>query len=139
MGLTLVILYQKSLTAVNIVIDSTVADHPYTTYDPAALIQFINESCNGDSHLCWVYLVDYSHLALVMIRFIANVATIIKLFMNGDAFSPAIFMLLKHQSAADATACLFNVFLIIQDETCVSGIYILDAIIYYEWHSQGKY
>ena len=56
----------------------------------------------------------YSQLAVVIIGFIANLATFITLKQNKAIFSFIIRMLLLNQSCVDSLACLFALILILQ-------------------------
>ena len=88
----------------------------------------------------WQDLLNYSQLCMLIFGFFANITTVVTLFKNGSSFSSAILILLRHQSAADATTCFFSTILIVQpDQPHLSGFYILDNFICFFWHSQAMY
>ena len=87
----------------------------------------------------WHDALFWCHLVVSLVGVVANKITFITLMKNGDMFSPAICLLLKHQSLVDLSVCILAPIFLMQPPLWNTNNYYIDAIICYIWHSQRPY
>ena len=87
----------------------------------------------------WSIVLDRCQLALTFIGYLANKITFVTLVKNGRMFSPAICLLLKHQTLLDSGASAMGTILLLQPRFWKTGRYGLDVVVCHVWHSQGVY
>ncbi|KAI0215750.1 hypothetical protein LSAT2_032187 [Lamellibrachia satsuma] len=87
----------------------------------------------------WCDALLWCHVAVAVVGIIANKVTFITLMKNGDMFSPAICLLLKHQSLVDLSACILAPITLLQPPMWKTHNQCIDAIICHIWHSQLPY
>ena len=90
-------------------------------------------------HTHWSDPLDLIKLLTMTIGFVVNALTFATLYKNGDAFSPAILTLFRHQSIADALVCLVTALVILYPHMWATGIYYVDLVVCYFWHGNYAY
>ena len=84
-------------------------------------------------------LLDRCQLVLSIVGYVANKMTFITLVRNGEMFSPAICLLLKHQALVDSWICAMGTILLLQPPMWTTGNTYIDAAVCYLWHGQGLF
>ena len=93
-------------------------------------------TCAAES---WHDALFWCHLVVYLVGVVANKLTFITLMKNGDMFSPAICLLLKHQSLVDLSVSILAPIFLMQPPMWKTNNYYIDAIICHIWHSQRPY
>ena len=87
----------------------------------------------------WLKVLHHCQLFLSIVGYVANKITFITLVRNGDMFSPAICLLLKHQALVDSWICAMGIILLLQPPMWTTGNTYIDAAVCYLWHGQGLF
>lgn len=87
----------------------------------------------------WEEFLEVVQAITVVGGFLANVATVMTLVTNGDAFSPAIRVLFRHQSFLDAVICLIAILHIWLPPMWLMGVHFIDEFICHVWHGNVIY
>ena len=87
----------------------------------------------------WMVVFNNVQLVLSIVGYIANQMTFITLVRNGDMFSPAIRLLLKHQALADSWICAMGTIVLLQPPMWTTGNEYFDVAVCYLWHSQAPF
>ena len=82
---------------------------------------------------------DWTQLCVTTVGFLANFTVFVTLKLNGNNFTSAILLLLKHQAIVDSFACITALLLLVQRPMWASGHIWLDHIVCHIWHSQFLY
>lgn len=80
--------------------------------------------------------VDESQMVMTLIGTLANIVSCIALGVNSEAFSTAIFVLLRNQAVCDALICALAFLTLLTPEMWLPGMDTLDVFMCYIWHSQ---
>lgn len=92
-----------------------------------------------DDESLMLQILNGLQLMITIPGFFANIATCITLSVNGNKFSPAILILLHHQSICDAFVCLTATLLIFEPFMWLPGVKHLDLLVCCYWNSQTMY
>ena len=76
---------------------------------------------------------------MTLIGFMANMLTLITLYVSPNGFSTPILILFRHQSLVDSWVCAMTSVLILQPKHWLTGNKYIDILICYVWHSQAFY
>ena len=87
----------------------------------------------------WLVVMDDCLLVLSIVGYVANKISFITLVRNGDMFSSAICLLLKHQALVDSWICAMGTILLLQPPMWTTGNTYFDATVCYLWHGQGLF
>ena len=87
----------------------------------------------------WLKWLDKLQLVLSIVGYITNNLTFITFIRNGDMFSPAICLLLKHQALVDSWICGMGTILLLQPPMWTTGNEYFDAAVCYLWHGQAPF
>ena len=97
-----------------------------------------NQSSKSTTLCECAWLVN-SQLVLSILGYFANKVTFVTLVRNGDMFSPAICLLLKHQALVDSWICAMGTILLLQPPMWTTGNEHFDAAVCYLWHGQAPF
>ncbi|KAI0220081.1 hypothetical protein LSAT2_028395, partial [Lamellibrachia satsuma] len=87
----------------------------------------------------WLNVLVKFQLVFSVVGFIVNKITLITLVRNGDTFSAAICLLLKHQALVDSWVCAMGAILLLQPPMWTTGNKYFDAAVCYLWHGQAPF
>jgi len=87
----------------------------------------------------WTKIFNHVELASTLIGFMANILTLITLYVSPTGFSKLILILFRHQSLVDSWVCAMASILIIQPKHWLTGYKYIDIFICHAWHSQAVY
>ena len=87
----------------------------------------------------WQIVMNVAVICVASTSVVANTLTLVTLTINGQAFSKPTILLLRHQSLVDAVVSVCACGIFIQTSMWSLGVYYLDFVICYVWHSQHIY
>ncbi len=85
----------------------------------------------------WISVMDLVEVSVTLCGAMANAATYIALVKHGQAFSPVIRLLLRHQSAMDGLVCIVAISLLAAPSMLMVGDNYFSLLICQIWHSQS--
>lgn len=85
-------------------------------------------------------VINLLQIAISFSGFVANVMTFVTLLRNGEKFSSAIRLVLRHLAATDACTCFFaGTYSLLPPTMWSWNYYYVDWVTCYGWHSQLLY
>ena len=128
--------------------DAAVPDTNQSDCDPLSVTTHTEDNAEHDTvfdqssestTLCECAWLGNSQLVLSIIGYVANKVTFITLVRNGDMFSPAICLLLKHQALVDSWICAMGTILLLQPPMWKTGNKYIDAAVCHIWQDQAPF
>ena len=80
-----------------------------------------------------LYGLTYAQVILAVIGLMANLLTLLTFMYHHSRFSPAICLLLKHQSVLDGSVCLLSIPLLLQPPSWSTGVRAIDVFFCHVW------
>ena len=84
----------------------------------------------------WIVIFDSCQLAAMSVGIIANIVTVFALNKNGEAFTPVISLLVRHQSIIDIVVCILGMIILAQPPMWTTGDNVFSMLVCQVWHGQ---